>query len=205
MRHAFWEPDIMSSDHVTDHPGATILPIDGKMPRIDPSAFIAPGCRIIGDVEIGPDASIWYNCVVRADVNFIRIGARTNIQDGTVIHCDSPTPDSAPEGWPTIIGEDVLIGHMAMIHGCVLEDRAFVGLGAIIMTGCRVESDAMLAAGAMLSPNKTLPRRQLWAGRPAKFMRDLPDAAIINMREGVDHYVHNAKAHKGAVKAASQG
>ena len=92
---------------------------------------------------------------------------------------------------------------MAMIHGCVLRDRAFVGMGAVILSGCIVESDAMLAAGALLSPGKTVPHRQLWAGRPARYMRDLPDAALIDMREGVDHYVHNGKAHKGAVKAAA--
>ncbi|MGE4323941.1 MAG: gamma carbonic anhydrase family protein [Sphingobium sp.] len=187
-----------------DHPDTTILPFNGKTPVIHPSAFIAPGCRIIGDVEIGPDASIWYNCVIRADVNRIRIGARTNIQDGTVVHCDSP-PDSGEgpaDGWPTIIGEDVLIGHMAMIHGCVLEDKSFVGLGAIVMSGCVLETDAMLAAGALLSPGKRVPRRQLWAGRPARSMRELSDEALIDMRTGVDHYVHNGKAHKGAVRAA---
>lgn len=194
-------PDHPHIDHSPEHPGVTILPLNGKSPVIDPTAFIAPGCRIIGDVEIGPDASIWYNCVLRADVNFIRIGARTNIQDGTVVHCDSPGGGSPSEGWPTVIGDDVLIGHMAMIHGCVLRDRAFVGLGAIIMSGCTVESDAMLAAGALLSPGKTVPHRQLWTGRPAKYVRDLTDEALIGMREGVDHYVHNAKAHKGAVKA----
>ena len=199
-------PDHPHDPH-SDHPGVTILPFNGKSPVIDPSAFIAPGCRIIGDVEIGPDASIWYNCVIRADINFIRIGARTNIQDGSVIHCDSPGVhiDGRPvEGWPTIIGKDVLIGHLAMIHGCVLKDRAFVGMGAMIMSGCTVESDAMLAAGALLSPGKTIPHRQLWTGRPAKHARDLSDEALIDMREGVDHYVHNAKAHKGAVKAAAR-
>lgn len=194
------------TDHpLHEYPGTTILPFNGKSPVIHPSAFIAPGCRIIGDVEIGPDVSIWYNCVIRADVNFIHIGARTNIQDGTVVHCDSPGDhiDGRPsEGWPTLIGEDVLIGHMAMVHGCVLKDRAFVGLGAIVMSGCTVESDAMLAAGALLSPGKTVPHRQLWAGRPAKYMRDLSDEVLIDMREGVEHYVHNGKAHKGAVKAA---
>ncbi|MFK4794813.1 gamma carbonic anhydrase family protein [Sphingobium sp. ZW T5_29] len=190
------------TDHLSaDHPGVTILPFNGKTPVIDPSAFIAPGCRIIGDVEIGADVSVWYNCVIRADVNIIRIGARTNIQDGTVLHCDSATPGGPPDGWPTIIGEDVLIGHMAMVHGCILKDRAFVGLGSIIMSGCTVESDAMLAAGALLAPGKTVPHRQLWTGRPAKYARDLTDEALIAMRESVDHYVHNGKAHKGAVKA----
>ncbi|WIW89839.1 gamma carbonic anhydrase family protein [Sphingobium sp. V4] len=189
------------------YPDVSIIPFAGKTPIIHPSAFIAPGCRIIGDVEIGEDASIWYNCVIRGDVNRVRIGARTNVQDGTIIHCDSPgdRADGRPsDGWPAIIGEDVLIGHMAMIHGCVLNDRAFVGLGAIVMSGAKVESDAMLAAGALLSSGKTVPHRQLWAGRPARYMRDLSDEALIDMREGVDHYVHAAKAHKGAVKAAGE-
>jgi carbonic anhydrase/acetyltransferase-like protein (isoleucine patch superfamily) len=185
-----------------DYPDASIITFGGHTPRIHPSAFIAPGCRIIGDVEIGPDASIWYNCVIRADVNRIRIGARTNIQDGTVIHCDSDKDGAG--GFPTIIGEDVLVGHMAMLHGCTLLDRAFVGLGAIVMDGCVVEGDAMLAAGAMLTPGKTVPHRQLWSGRPAKHMRDLPDIAVTGMREGVEHYVHNAKAHKGAVRAMEE-
>lgn len=176
-----------------------ILPFGGKTPKIHPSAFIAPGCSIIGDVEIGPDASIWYNCVIRADCNYIRIGARTNIQDGTVVHCDGDRDGTG--GFPTIIGDDVLIGHMVMLHGCILKDRAFVGLGSIVMDGCVIEGDAMLAAGAMLTPGKIIPHRQLWSGRPAKYMRDLDDNAVTGMRQGVDYYVHNAKAHMGAVKA----
>ena len=153
---------------MTSYTDVSIIPLGGKTPRIHSSAFIAPGCRIIGDVEIGPDASIWYNCVVRGDANRIVIGARTNIQDGTVVHCDSAT-ERRPEGFPTIIGDDVLIGHMAMIHGCILEDRAFVGLGAVVMNGCTISGDAMLAAGALLSPGKTIPAGQMWIGRPAAF------------------------------------
>ncbi len=176
----------------------TILTLNGKTPRIHDSAFIAPGCRIIGDVEIGADASIWYNCVIRGDVNRIVIGARTNVQDGTVIHCDSPDPRH-PDGYPTIIGDDVLIGHMVMLHGCMLEDRAFVGLSCTVMNGCVIEGDGMLAAGALLTPNKRIGARQLWGGRPAAFMRDLPDAAIADMRMGVAHYVENARRHKAAL------
>ena len=178
--------------------GVTILPLHGKAPRIDDSAFIAPGCRIVGDVEIGPGASIWYNCVVRADVNRIVIGARSNVQDGTVIHCESPSPRH-PSGFPTLIGEDVLIGHLAMVHGCVLEDRAFVGLGAIVMDGCRIGSDAMLGAGAMLTAGKGIEPRQLWVGRPAAYLRDLPDKAIEEMQKGVAHYVENARHHAEAL------
>lgn len=176
-----------------------ILPFGGKSPKIHPSAFIAPGCKIIGDVEIGANASVWYNSVIRADVNYVHIGAGTNIQDGTIIHCDSDKDGAG--GFPTVIGEDVLVGHMAMLHGCTLLDRAFVGLGAIVMDGCIIEGDAMLAAGAMLTPGKSVLHRQLWGGRPAKYMRDLDDDAVTRMREGVEHYVHNAKAHTGAIKA----
>lgn len=176
----------------------TIVTIHGKTPRIDPTAFIAPGCRIIGDVTIGAGVSIWYNCVVRAEVHRVVIGARSNIQDGSVIHCDPPRPGD-PEGSPTLIGEDVLIGHMAMIHGCVLADRAFVGLGAIVMNKARIGGDAMLAAGAMLTEGKVIEPRALWAGRPAKFMRDLDDAAIAGMRTSVAHYVENGRAHREAL------
>lgn len=185
-------------------PGATILPLHGKTPRIHETAFVAPGCRIIGDVEIGPEASIWYNCVIRADVNRIVIGARTNVQDGTVIHCESPSLGH-PEGFSTLIGEDVLIGHMAMVHGCVLEDRAFVGLGAIVMDGCRIGSDAMLGAGAMLTSGKTMAPRDLWVGRPAKLVRELPEEAIADMRRGVEHYVENAKHHAAALGGLGSG
>lgn len=185
---------------MSEHPGVTLIPFDGKAPAIHPSAFVAPGCRIIGDVEIGEDASIWYNCVIRGDVNQVRIGKRSNVQDGTVIHCESAGEDG--EGWPTIIGDDVLIGHMAMLHGCTLHDRAFVGLGSIVMDGCIVKGDGMLAAGALLPPGKVIGHRQLWAGRPAKFLRDLNDDMVTKLRGGADRYVHYAKAHKGAVKAA---
>jgi carbonic anhydrase/acetyltransferase-like protein (isoleucine patch superfamily) len=178
--------------------GSQFLSFGGKGPHVDRTAFIAPGAHLIGDVEIGPEASIWYNCVLRGDVNRIRVGARTNIQDGSVIHVDSPKP-GAEEGHPTIIGADVLIGHLAMVHGCVLHDRAFVGLGGIVMDGCEIESDAMLAAGAMLTPGKRIPSGQLWAGRPAKYVRDLTPGELAGQQEGVAHYVALAKAHAEAL------
>lgn len=174
-----------------------LLPFAGRAPRVDPAAFVAPGAKLIGDVEIGPEASIWYNCVLRGDVNRIRIGGRTNIQDGTVVHVDSPKPGNEA-GHPTLIGEEVLIGHLAMVHGCILHDRAFVGLGAIVMDGCEIGSDAMLAAGAMLTPGKRIPSGQLWAGRPAKYVRDLTPAELEGMRAGVAHYVALARMHAAA-------
>jgi carbonic anhydrase/acetyltransferase-like protein (isoleucine patch superfamily) len=178
--------------------GLQILSFGGKTPLIDPAAFVAPGARLIGDIEIGPGASIWYNCVLRGDVNRIRVGARSNIQDGSVIHVDSAKPGHE-EGLPTLIGEDVLIGHLAMVHGCVLHDRAFVGLGSIVMDGCVIESDAMLAAGAMLTPGKRIPSGQLWAGQPARYVRDLSPQELAVQQAGVAHYVELAKAHSAAL------
>lgn len=194
----------MTDDNLSRRTDITIAAINGKAPRIHSSAFIAPGCRIIGDVEIGADASVWYNCVIRADVHRIVIGARSNIQDGSVVHCDSPKP-KRPNGFPTIIGDDVLIGHMAMVHGCTLEDRAFVGLGAIVMDGCHIHSDGMLAAGALLTQGKVIESRQLWTGRPAKYLRDLTDEALADMQAGVSGYVINGKIHREALDGARQG
>ena len=178
--------------------GVSLIEIHGKRPRVHDSAFVAPGCRLIGDVEIGPDVSIWYNCVLRADVNRMVIGARTNIQDGSVCHVDSPRP-GMPEGHPLIVGEDVLIGHLAMVHGCVLEDRAFVGLGAIVMDGCAIAGGGMLAAGAMLTPGKRIGARELWGGRPARLMRELSEAELAGNLLGVAHYVENGRAHRAAI------
>ena len=187
-----------------NRPGVNIVPIHGKTPKIDDSAFIAPGCTIIGDVTIGAESSIWYNCVLRADVSRIVIGERTNVQDGSVLHCDPERPGD-PDGSPLIIGDDVLIGHMAMIHGCVIENRGFVGLGAIAMNKAVIGSDAMLAAGAMLTEGKVMGERELWGGRPARKMRDLDDAAVMGMRMGTAHYAENARHHAAAVDEALKG
>ena len=184
-----------------NRPGVNIVPIHGKTPKIDDSAFIAPGCTIIGDVTIGAESSIWYNCVLRADVSRIVIGERTNVQDGSVLHCDPERPGD-PDGSPLIIGDDVLIGHMAMIHGCVIENRGFVGLGAIAMNKAVIGSDAMLAAGAMLTEGKVMGERELWGGRPARKMRDLDEAAVMGMRMGTAHYAENARHHAAAVDEA---
>jgi carbonic anhydrase/acetyltransferase-like protein (isoleucine patch superfamily) len=171
----------------------TLYRFGATSPSVSPSAFIAPGARIIGDVTIGADSSIWYNCVLRGDVEAIRIGARTNIQDGSVVHVSG---GAAGARHPTVIGDDVLIGHLAMVHGCIIEDRGFVGLGAIVMDGCVIASDGMLAAGAMLTPGKRIGARELWAGRPAKLLRMLSDEELARNRSGVAHYVELARKHR---------
>ena len=136
--------------------GPTIAAYEGKAPRIHQTAFVAPGACLIGDVEIGPGASVWYNCVLRADLNRIVVGARSNVQDGTVIHVEPHLP--------TLIGEDVLVGHMALLHACSVEERAFVGMGSIAMDGAVIGAGAMLAAGALLGPGKTVPAREIKGG-----------------------------------------
>jgi gamma-carbonic anhydrase len=170
----------------------SIYPFAGITPTVAESAFIAPGARVIGDVTIGKESSIWFNVVLRGDVERIIIGARTNIQDGSVVHVTR-----ARHG--TEIGDDVLIGHLAMVHGCVIENHGFIGLGAIIMDACVVESDGMLAAGALLTPGKRIGKRELWTGRPAKFARVLTDDEVRINRAGCAGYVQLAKAHKVSI------
>jgi len=161
--------------------GGRVTSFMGQWPVIDDSAFIFHGAQVIGDVEIAAGVSVWHNCVLRGDVNSIRIGRRSNIQDGTVIHVSTRT-------YPTTIGADVLVAHMAMLHGCTLGDRSFVGIGAIVMDNTHIEEDGMLAAGGMLTPGKTIGKGELWAGRPAKFLRLLSDTEIEKNRSMAEHY-----------------
>ena len=145
-----------------------IMPFKGVWPTIDPSVFLAPTASVIGDVEIGAETNIWFGCLVRGDMNVIRIGTRVNIQDLTVVHVDS-------QKYGTFIGDNVTIGHAAVIHACTLEDRCFVGMQACVMDGAVVESGAMVAAGALVPPGKRVPAGQLWAGTPARYLRDCGD------------------------------
>lgn len=166
-----------------------IVPYKGISPKIADDAFIAPNATVIGNVEIGARASIWYNCVIRGDVHEIRIGARTNIQDGTIIHC-------AYQQAGTYIGDDVLIGHMAILHACTVGDAAFVGMGAIVLDEAVVEAGAMVAAGAMVTPGKIVPSGQLWTGRPAKFARDLTPEEISFNNRSVAHYAELGQEYR---------
>ncbi len=167
----------------------------GVTPGIDATAFVAPGARVIGDVTIGAGSSVWYNAVLRGDVASIRVGARSNIQDGSVVHVSGGT---AGARWHTEIGDDVLIGHLAIIHGCIIESGGFVGLGAIVMDGCVVAG--MVAAGALLTPGKRVGRGELWAGRPAKLLRLLGEDEIARNRAGCAGYVELARRHREALR-----
>lgn len=176
-------------------PPGSLIPHRGKTPQVHPTAFIAAGAKLIGDVTVGPQASIWYNCVLRADLAPIVIGARSNVQDGTVIHVEGPPRDQSGAVLPTILGKDVLVGHMALLHGCIVEDGGFVGMGSIVMDGARVGAQAMLAAGALLPPRGIIPARELWVGRPAKPARPLRREELEGMREQCAHYLQMAADH----------
>ena len=166
--------------------GGMLYPYKGIWPEIAEDAFIAPGTRIIGDVKIGSQSSIWFNCVLRGDVGKIRIGERSNVQDGSVIHVDSGGND-------TIIGNDVLIGHMAMVHGSTIEDEGFVGFSAMTMDGSLIKKNGMLAAGSLLSPGKVVGEGEMWMGRPAKFSRALGESEFKALSKGAAKYVRTAK------------
>ena len=143
-----------------------LIKFKGKMPQIDQSVYVAEGAKIIGDVTIGLEASIWFNCVLRGDIDYIQIGQRTNIQDGTIVHLD--------HGFPCVVGNDVTIGHRAIIHGCTIESGAMISMGATILTGARIGKNAIIGAGAVVISD--VPPFQIAAGVPAKIIRDRRDS-----------------------------
>ena len=173
---------------------AVIRPHHGVTPTVAASAFVAETATIIGDVTIGEQASIWYGCVLRGDGNFIRVGARTNIQDGTIVHVNHEREGAA--GTRTIIGADVTIGHMALIHACTLEDGCFIGMQACVMDGAVVESGAMVAAGALVTPGKRVKRGELWGGSPARLMRKLTESELKYFSYTVEHYLEMAESYR---------
>ena len=157
-----------------------IIHFEGLSPKIHPTAFIAPGAMIIGDVTIGEDSGVWFNCVLRADIDRIEIGARSNVQDGTVIHLDT--------GIPTIIGDDVTIGHAAIIHACTIGDGALIGMGAIILSGATIGEEAIVAAGTLVREGQDIPPRAVAMGVPAQVRRETTEEDLKRMRENAAGY-----------------
>ncbi len=166
-----------------------IIPFGGKLPQIASNAFIAENATIIGDVVIDSGASVWFGCVLRGDTNYIRVGARTNIQDGTVVHV-------AREGKGTVIGDGVMIGHMALIHACTIESGAMIGMSAVVMDDAVVETNSMIAAGALVSPGKIVKSGEVWAGRPAKYWRPMSEQDRFYFHSGVAHYCELAEEYR---------
>lgn len=169
--------------------GTQLFAYKGVWPKIDPSAFIAPGAIIMGDVEIGPEATIWPGVVIRGDVNHVRIGARTNVQDGTVLHVTR-------RQYPCILGSGITVGHKALLHGCTVEDGGFIGMSATVMDGAVVEAGGMVAAGALVTPAKRVKAGEIWAGSPAKFMRPMTEAEKAYALESVEVYCRLGREYK---------
>jgi gamma-carbonic anhydrase len=159
-----------------------LRPFRSIYPTVDPSAFVDVSAQVIGDVHIGAQSSIWMNVVIRGDVHYIRIGDRTNIQDGTIVHVMRGTH-------PTRIGDEVTVGHGAVLHGCTIEDRVLVGMGAILLNGATIRSDSIIAAGALIPERMEIPPRSLVMGSPGKVRRALSDEDVLGIRDYADRYV----------------
>lgn len=157
-------------------------------PTIHPSAFIADDAIIIGDVEIGEDASVWFGSVIRGDVNFIRIGARTNIQDMTMIHVSSKTHS-------TVLEDEITVGHRVTLHGCHVESRCLIGIGAILLDGVRVGANSLVAAGSLLTPGTQIPPRSMVMGSPARVKRELTDDELAYLDKSWENYVELKKRY----------
>lgn len=153
-----------------------------KTPQLDETVFVAPSADVIGDVTIGKDSSIWFKSVVRGDVHFIKIGNRTNVQDGCVLHVTHDT-------FPMEIGDEVTIGHGVILHGCTIESGSLIGMGAILLDNCRVGKNSLIAAGTLIKQNDVIPPRSLVMGSPGKVVRKLSDKEVEGIYNAAQHYV----------------
>ena len=161
----------------------------GIRPKIHPQAWVAENAVIIGDVEIGAGSSIWYNVVIRGDINQIRIGDNVNVQDGSILHVES-------DNGPCLIGDRVTIGHNSIVHGCIMGDDALIGMGATVLSWANIGSGALVAAGALVKEHQQIPDRTLWAGVPAKQRSTVSEEMFQRMQEGWKHYVELAESYR---------
>jgi gamma-carbonic anhydrase len=168
-------------DAIATRTDITIIPFEGNAPRIDPSVFIAAGARIIGDVEIGELSSVWFNVVIRGDVHFIRIGRRTNIQDLVMCHVTH-------RRYPLVVGDDVTVGHSAVLHGATIGDRCLIGMGAKVLDNAVIGAESLIAAGSVVREGFQVPNGTLVAGVPAKVVRELSDEERRKVAEGATNY-----------------
>ena len=159
-----------------------LRPYRGTLPRVHPTAYIDDSAQVIGDVEIGEESSVWMAVVIRGDVHRIRIGSRTNVQDGTVVHV-------MKDAHPTIVGDNVTIGHGAIVHGCTIEDQCLIGMGAVLLNGARVGTQSIVAAGTLVVEGAAIPPRSLVMGSPGKVKRLLTHAEIAEIQKYADRYV----------------
>ena len=160
----------------------------GRLPVLGRNVYVDPAALVIGSVELGDDVSIWPFAVLRGDVNDIRIGARSNVQDGSVLHVSRPYPGN-DQGWPLILGEDVVVGHKVALHGCHIGDRVLVGIGSIVLDGVEVADDVIIGAGSVVTPGKRLESGCLYVGNPARRSRELQPGEIARIPVMAAHYV----------------
>lgn len=165
----------------------------GVAPHIDATVYLAPSACVIGDVRIDENSSLWFNVLVRGDVNFIRIGKRSNIQDATVVHVTGQTH-------PTVIGNDVSVGHSVTLHGCTLQDGCLIGIGAIVLDGAEVGESSLVAAGSLLPPGTKIPPKSLVMGHPAKVRRKLTEAECRDLRSIAERYTRYQDDYRNDVK-----
>lgn len=168
---------------------ALVLPLDGKAPRLGRDVWLAPNATLVGDVELGDEASVWFGAVLRGDMGRIRVGARTNVQDLTMIHMTSGKTDA-------ILGDDCTVGHSVVLHGCTIGNRCLIGMGAIVMDDVTIGDEAVIAAGALLTPRTVVPPRSLVKGSPAKVVRPAKPEEIALGIDGARHYLEAARRYR---------
>ncbi|GAB94995.1 carbonic anhydrase/acetyltransferase-like protein (isoleucine patch superfamily) [Kineosphaera limosa] len=171
--------------------------IDGQRPQVDDEAFVAPTAALVADVRVGPGASVWFGAVARGDGDTITLGARSNLQDNAVIHADP--------GFPATIGQDVTIGHGAIVHGCTIGDRVLVGMGAAVMNGAVVGEDTLIGAGTLISEGVQIPPRSLVVGVPGKVRRELTDDEVAKIAGNAARYVERGVQYRAGVRIVERG
>lgn len=176
---------------MTVAPGASILFAAGRTPDLHPTAFVAAGARVVGGVTLGPGASVWYNAVLRADGDTITVGANSNLQDNVSVHVDA--------GRPVVIGENVSVGHNAVVHGCTIGDGSLIGMGAVVLNGAKIGSGCLVAGGAVVLEGSEIPDGSLVAGVPAKVRRELTDDERAGLLRNAEHYLQHVQEHRGAI------
>lgn len=169
-----------------------VLEHKGITPQLDASVFLAPTACVIGDVQIGEKSSLWFNVVVRGDVNFIRIGSRTNIQDGSVIHVTKDTH-------PTVVGDDVSVGHSVTLHGCTVHDKCLIGIGAIVLDGAVIGTSSLIAAGSVVAPGTQVPPQSLVMGSPGRVKRVLTENECRNIHSIAERYLQYQEDYRPEV------
>ncbi|QKV53926.1 gamma carbonic anhydrase family protein [Comamonas antarctica] len=169
-----------------------IYELDGRAPQMADSAWVADSAQVIGDVTLAEDVSIWFGSVLRGDTSNLRIGAGTNIQDGSVLHADP--------GKPLVVGERVTVGHQVMLHGCTIGDESLIGIGAVVLNGAKIGRNCLVGAGALVTEGKEFPDGSMIIGSPAKAVRELSPEQIEGLRQSAQHYIDNARRYKGGLR-----